>query len=165
MSTTILNHPERYCLDIRGQFNRPGLQPLIFQHSNGGRQKKLGPIFPTNPQTRAQQMNRIVFTAATRQASLLSEDTKQLYKQRIPKHKRSRIWRHEFISNACQIAPLGKRRLGEGLLGTPKALRPTFRLGEFQLGDAFLCRLADLPIDKTALRTAYATINISSLFP
>ena len=165
MNTDILNNPERYCLDIRGQFKRKGLQPLIFQRSNGGRQKKLGPIIPTNPKTRAQQLNRIVFTAATRQASLLSEETKQLYRQRVPKHKRSRIWRHEFISKACSTAALGKRRLGEGILGNPKALRPTFRLGEFQLGDAFLCRLADLPVDKNALLTAYSNIDITSLFP
>lgn len=165
MITDILNNPERYCLDIRGKFNRPADAPLIFQRSHGGLQKKTGPIIPTNPKTRAQQLNRIVFTAATRQASLLDEDAKQIYANRTPSNKRWRIWRHEFIAAACKTAPLGERRLGEGILGHLKFQRLPFRLGEFSLGDAFLARTGDLPLNETALAEEYPNINIESIFP
>ena len=165
MSVDFLDNPEMYCLDIRGSISRPDGSKLIFQRSNGGLQKKTGPIIPTNPQTRDQQINRIKFLAAIQQAGTLDENARSIYEARKKSNDKNKNWRHVFVRQFMQDNRLGAVRLGEGLFTGRKHQRPKWRFNEIHLDDAFFSSAESLPLNRDKILARYPNINIDSLFP
>jgi hypothetical protein len=165
MDTEIINNPEQFVIDIRGTFNRPGQPPLIYQRVNGTLQKKIGPIIPTNPRSRLQQLNRILFRAAINNAKALTTDQKELYRRRINKKKRSMTWRLQAIKECRKPNRFDVLRFDEGLFfgGIPQ--RDAWRFDEIAFDDAFMTFIETLPLNEIAVRATYPNINIDSLFP
>ena len=165
MTIDILNNPERFAIELRGTFNRKSGSPLIFQRSFGTLQKKQGPIVPANPRTRSQQLNRLLFRAAINNVNALTDEQKQLYRARLPRHKRGMTWRLLAIKDCRKANRFDVIRFDEGIFfgGIPK--RPAWRFDEILFDDAFMIAPETLPLDEAALRATYPNINIDSLFP
>ncbi|MBN1561968.1 hypothetical protein EH223_12500 [candidate division KSB1 bacterium] len=161
----IIDYPEKFCIHISGTFNRGEQPPLIFQRSNGTLQKKLGPIIPTNPRTRLQQLNRILFRAALDNADSLSEMQKEIYRKRIPQHQHGMSWRVKAIQDFMKPNKFGHIRFNESMLFGGLPLRDAFRLNEITFDDAFLTTNESLPLNKAAIQAKYPNIDISSIFP
>ena len=163
MNEIVLN-PEKFFVDIRGTLTRAGLPPLIFQRSHGKLQKKVGPIIPTNPQTRDQQINRIKFLAAIQQAATLDAAARSIYEARLKPHDKNKNWHHIFVRDFMKPNQLDAVRFGEGLFIGQKHHRPKWRFNEIQLDDAFFSSTEALPLNRDKIIARYPNINIDSLF-
>ena len=165
MNTEIINNPEKFCIDIRGTFNRTGESPLIFQRSHGRLQKKAGPISPHNPLTRMQQLNRLVFRAALDNADSRQDDEKALSRALNKSRRTSSTWRGRAIQEFMKANAFNCIRFNEALFCGGRPLRDVFRLNEITFDDAFLSTEETLPLNKSAIQAKYPNIDISSLFP
>ena len=164
MHDNIFENPELYCLDIRGSISQPDGSKLIFQRSNGGLQKKTGPIIPANPQTRDQQINRIKFLAAIQQSATLDENVRAIYVARKKQNEKNKNWRHVFVREFMKANSLDGVRFGEGIFVGRKDQRPKWRFNEIQLDDAFFSSTESLPLNRDKILARYPNINIDSLF-
>ena len=165
MNENVINNPEKFCIRITGTFKRGEAPPLIFQRSHGTLQKKIGPIIPTNPQTRFQQLNRLRFRAAMDNADSMTTQQKEIYRKQITKGRRGLTWRAFAVKHFLKPNRFNRIRFDEGLLygGVPQ--RDAFRFDEIAFDDAFLIAEEVLPLDKQAIMEKYPNINISSIFP
>lgn len=165
MDANVINNPEKFCISIAGTFPRGEQPPLIFQGWRGKLQKKIGPIIPTNPRTRLQQLNRIRFRAAMDSADSMSEADKELHKLLEKGRKSQLTWRTCAIKRFLQPNRFDKIAFGEGLLSGGVPAQDAFRFGEISFDDAFLIEEEVLPLDKQAIIAKYPNINITSIFP
>lgn len=165
MDANLINNPEKYSFRISGTFNRGEEPPLIFQRSHGKLQKKVGPIIPTNPQTRLQQLNRILFRAALDNVDSLAESQKEIYRLRNKRYKPGVTWRAKAIHEFLKPNRFNSIRFDEGLLYGGLPQRDAFRFNEISFDDAFLICEETLPLDEIAIRARYPNIDVSSIFP
>ncbi|MBN1560346.1 hypothetical protein JW998_08855 [candidate division KSB1 bacterium] len=165
MKRDVLNNPEKFSLFIRGRISRPDQPPLIFQRSNGGLQKKVGPIIPTNPKTRLQQLNRILFHAAINNADSLSPAQRKIYLERSRGAENRITWRLAAVRAFRKPNAFDRMRFGECLLFGGQPQRDAFRFDEIGFDDAFLIAGESLPLNAAAIRAKYPNIDISSIFP
>ena len=165
MNENVINNPEKFCICITGTFNRGEEPPLIFQRSRGTLQKKIGPIIPTNPQTRLQQLNRLRFRAAMDNADSMTDEQKAIYHKQIAKARRGLTWRIFAIKQFLRPNRFNRIKFDEGLLCGGAPQRDAFRFDEISFDDAFLITEEVLPLNKQAIINKYPHINIASIFP
>ena len=92
-----LDNLDKLNLTVRGTIGKGTDNEWIYQRAPQGQIKYPGPKIPTNPRTRPQQINRLLFRYASEQAKLLTQQQKLELINEIREKKLNLTWRTLFL--------------------------------------------------------------------